>query len=346
MSENGPPPVWVITEMATAKTTCSTTTTQGLKRTAAHTSTGSGAKPRVRCPGARVSSVAAARVAHCEASSTRRTPRDCPFAGDSQQPERCQQEHRRRVGGHDQAERRPERGVQQGDVDGRDQQTGHDRPHCRDPEEPPDVVDVAQSSRQEAQEEPADQGHLHRVGHTEQGGDADRPAHGDVGEGEGDGQGAERQRPARTGRREDREDTHTGGGEPGSRRPCLATDAEGGRTGEVHHEDETTHEHQPSRARRVPFHGAILAHTGRRRAHIRTCRYADNSAKHPHGMPRWPHDPGFGADRPVLPRRPPARVHRVRRRRPLGRADPRSADAATDAPASRAPPRGRRVRTS
>ena len=50
---------------------------------------------------------------------------------------------------------------------------------------------------------------------------------------------------------------------------------------------------------------------------------------------------GLGAHRSVLRRRGPARVHRVRRRRRLGRAAARPADAAPDAPAAR-PRAGRR----
>ena len=72
MSANGPPPSWVSSEIATAKRICSMTTTHGLNRTAAQTSTGRGAKPSVRCPGASVSRVAVARVRPCATSSTRR----------------------------------------------------------------------------------------------------------------------------------------------------------------------------------------------------------------------------------------------------------------------------------
>ena len=74
MSEKGPPPSWVRSEMAMAKIACSTTTTEALKRTAAHTSTGRGAKPSVRCPGARVRMVAVISVRPCASSSMRCTP--------------------------------------------------------------------------------------------------------------------------------------------------------------------------------------------------------------------------------------------------------------------------------
>ena len=54
-----------------------------------------------------------------------------------------------------------------------------------------------------------------------------------------------------------------------------------------------------------------------------------------------PHEPRVGADRPVLPRGAPTRVHRVRRRRRLGGAAARAADAATHVRAAGPPPRGR-----
>ena len=265
-----------------------TTTAQALNRTAAHTSTGSGAKPSVRYPGASVSIVAAAQRQALRSPARRaRRPRAAPGTV-AQQRQRREQQHRGGVGGHHQAEGAPEGGVQRRRRPGR----SAPRPRGRPMVAMPNSRQTSLTSRIRRPIEagpPGPRPPPPRRSPPPRGAarlPTDRPRV-KLASAKATVRASDGHWPVAARRHQERDDADPCRGEPGGRGARLATHTERARPPRVGHHDETRRR-APARAdgARVPFHSTILAHARHRCGSIR--RAPASRTRPPSGLRRVP----------------------------------------------------------